>query len=219
MHSSKYIFCVFAMFLLPLFTGCGFMGAVYQKETDEEKRIIGNLQKNNPRITEIQRLLEKAGFDKGFSIGAMDSKTRAAIRKFQKANELKATGIIDSSTWAKLVTYILMENASSVLLKPQNTFKEYLIRGGETISMGKEAIQDEVIGHRLKSLERIKNAQKALIIAGFDPGPIDGKMGTKTKKTLSDFQIKHGLTSDGVIGPKTQEALDRYLFNFKQDIK
>jgi len=39
----------------------------------------------------------------------------------------------------------------------------------------------------------------------------------KTKKAITDFQKAHDLNSDGVIGPKTQEALDEHLLN--QNIK
>ena len=52
--------------------------------------------------------------------------------------------------------------------------------------------------------------QRALLRAGFDPGPLDGKLGKKTRSAVKAFQRKHGLTADGVVGDKTWSALRAY---------
>ena len=52
--------------------------------------------------------------------------------------------------------------------------------------------------------------QRALLRAGYDPGPIDGKLGKKTKSAIKAFQRKQGLTADGVIGEKTWSALKAF---------
>lgn len=52
--------------------------------------------------------------------------------------------------------------------------------------------------------------QRALLRAGLDPGPIDGKLGKKTRLAVKAFQRKHGLTADGVVGDKTWSALRAY---------
>ncbi|MFH1478266.1 MAG: peptidoglycan-binding domain-containing protein [Candidatus Omnitrophota bacterium] len=57
----------------------------------------------------------------------------------------------------------------------------------------------------------IKSIQQALKTAGFDPGPIDGKMGPKTKKAVTDFQRKVGLADSGKLDPKTLEKLKTYI--------
>ncbi len=51
------------------------------------------------------------------------------------------------------------------------------------------------------------DVQRSLMRAGYDPGPIDGKLGKKTKSAIKAFQRKQGLTADGVIGEKTWAAL------------
>jgi hypothetical protein len=51
------------------------------------------------------------------------------------------------------------------------------------------------------------NRQHALVELGYDPGPIDGAFGPKTKAALKQFQSDHGLTPDGVWGPKTETAM------------
>lgn len=57
----------------------------------------------------------------------------------------------------------------------------------------------------------IKQIQTALRNAGFDPGPVDGKMGKKTRQAVRSFQKAHGLKVDAKVGPKTWSALQEYL--------
>ncbi len=57
----------------------------------------------------------------------------------------------------------------------------------------------------------VKLVQTALKEAGFDPGAIDGKMGTKTKKAIMAFQNAVGLQADGKIGYKTLLKLSEVL--------
>ena len=52
--------------------------------------------------------------------------------------------------------------------------------------------------------------QKALLRAGYDPGPIDGRLGKKSRSAVKAFQKKSGLTADGVVGEKTWAALKAY---------
>ena len=49
-------------------------------------------------------------------------------------------------------------------------------------------------------------AQGRLVVAGYDI-VVDGIFGQKTKQAVIQFQKDHGLTPDGVIGPKTWAAL------------
>lgn len=88
-----------------LFPGCAFIGYEDKKEKEEEKKIFGFLNGYNHRIEEAQTHLINAGFNPGPVDGSIDRNTREAVRDFQKANDLKATGIIDSKTWTKLSNY------------------------------------------------------------------------------------------------------------------
>ena len=58
---------------------------------------------------------------------------------------------------------------------------------------------------------RIREIQLALKSAGFNPGPVDGKMGQQTKTAVREFQTANGLQSDGKVGPKTWNKLETYL--------
>lgn len=67
------------------------------------------------------------------------------------------------------------------------------------------------------SLEKIdvKQIQTALKNAGFEPGPIDGKLGPRTKRAIKEFQKSKELTPDGVVGYKTWGELRKYLLKKK----
>jgi hypothetical protein len=48
--------------------------------------------------------------------------------------------------------------------------------------------------------------QAALVHLGYDL-KVDGVNGPATVKAVKDFQVKHGLVADGVVGPKTYAAM------------
>lgn len=53
----------------------------------------------------------------------------------------------------------------------------------------------------------VQDVQMALRDAGFDPGPIDGIMGPKTRAALSEFQQSQGLPATGKLDARTREEL------------
>ena len=56
----------------------------------------------------------------------------------------------------------------------------------------------------------VKEAQKKLILAGYDLGSsgADGKFGAKTTAAVKAFQRSKGLKVDGIVGRDTWAALD-----------
>lgn len=56
-----------------------------------------------------------------------------------------------------------------------------------------------------------KQIQRALKSAGFYQGPIDGKIGPKTKEAIIKFQKAKSLKADGIVGKRTSAALNKYL--------
>lgn len=56
-------------------------------------------------------------------------------------------------------------------------------------------------------MELIRRVQMGLIIKGYEPGTIDGKMGEQTRSALKLFQTHHALTPDGAMGTQTLNAL------------
>ncbi len=56
-----------------------------------------------------------------------------------------------------------------------------------------------------------RELQKALKAAGVYEGKVDGKVGSKTKAAVVEFQKAHSLKADGVVGQKTWNELKAYL--------
>lgn len=186
-----------------------------------ETKIIGPVSGYNSRVKDIQNILEDLGFDLGSIDGRMGSRTRMAIKEFQKSKGLVASGKIDSKTWSELNKE--KERMIESVLNPKID-SDFLVDSQASISINdtpakpalekvsqKSSIQDEVISYRLKSKDRIRRAQIALQKAGFYKGEIDGKLGPQTKKAIKAFQKSKGLNPDGIVGIKTREELIKFL--------
>ena len=57
----------------------------------------------------------------------------------------------------------------------------------------------------------VRRLQEALVALGLTKVKPDGVYGKKTKRAVTAFQKQAGLEADGVVGPKTADALNRGL--------
>jgi len=55
--------------------------------------------------------------------------------------------------------------------------------------------------------DTIRQAQQALKDKGFDPGPIDGKYGPKTREAVLNYQKQNNIVANGRLGGETYESL------------
>ena len=55
----------------------------------------------------------------------------------------------------------------------------------------------------------VAELQQILSRTGFDCGRVDGYLGKRTEKALTEFQNNYGLVADGICGPQTLQALKR----------
>lgn len=55
--------------------------------------------------------------------------------------------------------------------------------------------------------KQVEAIQRQLRLRGYDCGNADGKFGPRTDAAVRQFQMDHGLTVDGIVGPKTWAAL------------
>lgn len=81
-------------------------------------------------------------------------------------------------------------------------------KGVESYSANK-AVEEKSLGKAVKSSP--KKIQKALKKADFYTGPIDGKIGKRTRRAIKEFQKANNLTADGKVGKKTWAKLKQYL--------
>ncbi|MEV0171029.1 peptidoglycan-binding domain-containing protein [Streptomyces sp. NPDC050803] len=77
-----------------------------------------------------------------------------------------------------------------------------------------EAVAPLAVNNLGLNTTQAKNWQCWLRNTGYNPGPIDGRLGTKSwkaaQKKFNDMRLGAGRV-DGVVGPKTVKALQRYL--------
>ncbi|MCM8824497.1 MAG: peptidoglycan-binding protein [Candidatus Omnitrophica bacterium] len=192
--------------------GCDFILGIVQPELKEERQIVGELYSYNSKVEEIQKMLKELGYRPGVIDGKIGFRTRDAIKKFQSDQSLKITGYIDKKTWEEInrlykERFAPLDNVK--IGKDVEQVKKIDIVNKEKL------IKEQVVEKKGESFKKISvlQIQTALKNAGFSPGPIDGKLGAKTKKAIIEFQKREGLVPDGKVGPKTWERLSKYLKN------
>ena len=62
----------------------------------------------------------------------------------------------------------------------------------------------------------VKSLQSDLFKLSFDPGPIDGIFGSKTKTAVQQFQSSVNLTPDGIVGQLTSQAISSAINRLNQ---
>ncbi|MBD2692426.1 glycoside hydrolase family protein [Anabaena catenula] len=62
--------------------------------------------------------------------------------------------------------------------------------------------------------QKVQQLQIILTDLKLNPGLIDGDFGNKTVAAVQKFQQQKGLIADGIVGKKTQDALNQSLDNF-----
>jgi peptidoglycan hydrolase-like protein with peptidoglycan-binding domain len=56
--------------------------------------------------------------------------------------------------------------------------------------------------------EAVRQLQQALKDLGYDPGAVDGQLGSRTEQAVTSFQRDRGLTVDGIVGEITWLNID-----------
>ncbi|MCX5710369.1 MAG: peptidoglycan-binding domain-containing protein [Candidatus Omnitrophica bacterium] len=93
-----------------------------------------------------------------------------------------------------------------------NGLKDQLAKTQQETELKENApVKVKVVGS-IKTRPKAKHIQIALANAGYDPGKIDGKIGTKTKEAIRAFQKANSLSVTGKADKKTWEVLREYLY-------
>lgn len=144
----------------------------------------------NAYVLDLQRELVALNY-LDTATGEYDSETYAAVKAFQKANNLQADGIAGPATQKKLYS------GNSVA------------GSGTTSSSGSSSgttTDYNLLKEGMESSE-VKQLQERLIALGYLTGKATGYYGTATKAAVKDFQTKNSLSVDGKAGPVTQALL------------
>lgn len=87
---------------------------------------------------------------------------------------------------------------------------------GELKDVGYEGVEPVDIKPAKRMLRRgckgddVKELQQLLEESGYTPGGIDGIFGKNTEAAVKSFQGSRGLVDDGIVGPQTWEALEKF---------
>ncbi|HEU5001344.1 MAG TPA: peptidoglycan-binding protein [Actinomycetota bacterium] len=131
------------------------------------------------QVRQLQQALLAAGYDPTGVDGVYGPGTETAVRRFQGERGLDADGIVGPRTWEALTSIGGAADGSPAggLLRPGS------------------------------SGARVRQLQQALLAAGYDPAGVDGVYGPGTETAVRRFQGERGLDADGIVGPRTWEAL------------
>ncbi|MDH4278029.1 MAG: peptidoglycan-binding protein [Acidimicrobiia bacterium] len=132
---------------------------------------------------EAQQRLTDAGFDPGPVDGLYGRRTRAGLEAFQRHVGIAVTGRVDAATSEALRNHQPGSTTPPPTTDPTN--------GGAVTSL--------------------RDAQRALANGPFDPGPVDGVYGTKTKNAIWALEKLAGITMNGQWGADDAAALKRVL--------
>jgi peptidoglycan hydrolase-like protein with peptidoglycan-binding domain len=139
------------------------------------------------RVKALQTLLTQAGF-KTSTDGQFGATTVKVVRRFQRAANLRATGVADGRTITALKT---ATDGSAA----RNTSGGYDVRSTGT---GSHHLGDRIPLRKGMSGHDVKVLQDFLKRAGFDTS-VDGEYGTSTVKSVKQFETDQQLDVDGAI--------------------
>src|SRR6056300_978581 len=140
----------------------------------------------------LQIVLKSYNYYEGKIDGQIGPISINALKEFQLLNNATADGILGPETCTKLLD-------KSVLVSKQKSTSTKVVSGINQYS------------------EQTEQIQKLLQNLGLYLGKVDGINGPGTKRAVQTFQAKAGLSTDGVVGPKTLSALNKGESSFVAD--
>lgn len=75
----------------------------------------------------------------------------------------------------------------------------------ERQQLGSRLLYEGIVGYDVLQLQMILQS------LGYDPGPIDGIFGPRTKNAVMRFQRDNGLKVDGIVGPETMRVINMLI--------
>ena len=190
-------------------------------------------------VVRLQVELKNAGYAPGTADGHFGSKTRKALEKFQKDEELEITGEMNKATWAAMdrASTGIRGGAAARTAEQIKRMQQALIglgylsdkADGVYGSKTREAVRQYQKAHGLtadgsagsKTMTSLKNTvtalQSDLARKGYYSGKIDSSFGKGTQSAVKAYQKKNGLDQTGVAGASTMKKLYGYALGVEEE--
>ena len=182
---KKIIFIIIASFLLGVSinaqTNSTMDKPAETKTITKPKKPI--FRANKAQVMEAQKMLKVA------ESGKLDTETRAAIKKYQPENGLKATGTLNRATLEKMGIE-LTDKQKEIPASPSS----YVSAEGDKTEKPKRTIFRA-------NKEQIMQAQKILKVEE------SGKLDDATRTALKEYQTANGIKSTGTLNQLTLEKM------------
>ncbi len=151
-------------------------------------------------VEELQALLQNQGFfDYDKITGYFGKITEDAVKSFQKANGLKADGIVGEQTWAKI------RNMDGAAYYVETTEPEYTQDTAPTPTASN--VPSGTLSEGMEGEEVIRVQTRLQELGLYEYSRITGYYGSITEEAVKSFQKAYDLEPDGVVGPQTMEKL------------
>lgn len=186
-------------------------------------------------VVRLQVELKRLGCAPGGADGHFGSKTRSALKEYQRSRRLEVTGVADRATWAMLNSESGgMRAGTKIPRGSSGTQVKYLqmaliglgyLNGsadGKYGSQTTEAVRSYQSAYGLSvdgsagpdTMTSLRNSistlQSDLSRKGWYHSTIDGVYGNGTRAAVKDYQQYMGISATGVAGSKTMQKLYGY---------
>jgi peptidoglycan hydrolase-like protein with peptidoglycan-binding domain len=207
----------------------------YDAQTYAAEKTAGKQSMTTSFVMQVQSAMQQLGFYAGNIDGVYGAKTVAAVKAFQTSVGLTPDGIAGPKTIAAYEAQIKGDSTVASLQQQLKSWGYYTgpidgVYGPSTVAAVK-ALQtalgvtpvDGRWGPKTQAAAQAahKGGGKSSVITmqiqtdlstlGYYKGSIDGVYGSSTKAAVMAFQRDHGLTADGVAGPKTTNAINEAM--------
>lgn len=149
-------------------------------------------------VRQAQQRLVDIGFDPGPVDGLYGRQTRSGLEAFQRHVGIAVTGRIDDATIKALSEF-------------SGTVSSGAVSGGAGTSTSDSSSSSGTSSSQATASSSLADAQRRLAAGPFDPGPVDGEYGTKTRNAIWALEKLAGISMDGAWGSDDQAALDQVM--------
>lgn len=151
----------------------------------------------------LQEKLEELGFYQDLVDGAYGESTEAAVRSYQEARGLAATGTLTHETLAALVD----EHTDTIQQEHIDSATDLGIGGVDQVVEAPASDGDDLLRQGSEGPE-VEELQRRLAELGYRPGEADGRFGAATASAVLAFEKAEGIDRDGVAGPEVMSRLE-----------